>query len=124
MAHTAAESQLTALGFRVRHTRMGGGIVGASRTEVVAQTPLAGNALPAGSLIRLTHRVVPVGGPPGVQVSVPNVVGVRLDKALDRLRRVGLSIRTSGLGAFVRHQSIPAGTPVPRGTTVTIRLGF
>jgi beta-lactam-binding protein with PASTA domain len=118
----AARARLQRLGFRVHASRTGPAVLFGARTQVIAQSPLAGSPRVRGSLVRITWRYVGVGGGGVADVRVPRVVGQRVDRALDRLRREGFNVRMSGVGAHVRAQSPGGGSRARRGTTVTIRL--
>ncbi len=52
---------------------------------------------------------------------VPNVVGMGLRNAVYQLEKRGLRVKFSGRGT-VRKQSVPAGSPLVKGTTVNLQL--
>ena len=103
----------------VRSVRSGPIVVG--RTQIIAQSPLGGTLRARGSTVTITYRMRPSIG---VRVRVPNVVGKRMDRAVDALRRAGLSWSTINLGTRVKSQSPAAGTLVLPGSNVRLRLKF
>ncbi len=117
-----ARARLRALGFRVQSTRSGPHNP-FYKTRVVAQSPLATTMLVRGSTVRISYQYVPSGTVAG-RTTVPHVVGLRVDRAIERLRNARLNVRVNGVGSHVRSQSRPAGTVVPRGSTVTLHVRF
>ncbi len=113
----AARRRLEGLGFRVAATRNGPRLGGAAK--VIAQNPLGGTNRPRGSTVTLTYRHA---APAGQVVVVPNVVGMRIDKAISRLRSAGLGMGVKGFGKRVRSQSPAAGSTVAPGSQVKLTL--
>jgi beta-lactam-binding protein with PASTA domain len=117
----AGRTRLQNLGFVVRSVRSGPAVLGASRTEIIAQSPLGGTLKARGSTVTVTWRYKPAIG---VRVRVPNVTGMSVGLALSKLRGVGLSVSTTSLGTRVRSQLPAAGSMVLPGSTVKLRLKF
>jgi eukaryotic-like serine/threonine-protein kinase len=87
---------------------------------VISVRPAAGTVVDSGSAVTL---VVSKGPPP---VTVPNLIDMPRDKAIATLRKIGLQPKVVE-GAFsplnrVISQSPAAGTDIPKGSTVTIRI--
>lgn len=88
--------------------------------EVISVTPSAGTTVNAGSSVTL---LVSKGPPP---VEVPNLVDMRKKEAIAALSRLGLVAKVEE-GAVtplnrVLNQSPAAGTTVPKGSVVVIRI--
>ena len=87
---------------------------------VISAKPRAGAIVNSGSRVSL---VVSKGPPP---VVVPNLIDMNRDKAVSTLQSVGLQAKVVEGAATpldrVYSQDPPAGTKVPRGSTVTIRI--
>ena len=88
--------------------------------EVISVTPPAGTTINAGSTVTL---LVSKGPPP---VEVPNLVDMRKKDAIAALSRLGLVAKVEE-GAVtplnrVLNQSPAAGSTVPKGSTVVIRI--
>jgi beta-lactam-binding protein with PASTA domain/tRNA A-37 threonylcarbamoyl transferase component Bud32 len=84
--------------------------------KAIGTDPAAGQLAPRDSQV----TVIMSKGPE--MVTVPNLRGDTLDVATQQLQALGLQIDTSGylIGRTVRAQDPPAGTSVPKGTTVTL----
>ena len=87
---------------------------------VISIKPKAGNTVSSGSTVKL---VVSKGPPP---VEVPNLVDMPRKKAIAALEKIGLRPKVE-VGAVaplnrVISQSPAAGTQLPKGSTVTIRI--
>lgn len=87
---------------------------------VISVRPGEGTVVDSGSSVTL---VVSKGPPP---VTVPNLVDMPRDKAVATLRRLGLKARVlegdfSPLNRVI-SQSAAAGSEVPKGSTVTLRI--
>lgn len=114
----AARDTLTAAGLKVSVTeRFSERVVDG---VVISVRPKAGTIVDSGSRVEL---VVSKGPPP---VEVPNLVDLPRDRAVAALRQLGLKARVLE-GAVtpldrVLSQDPPAGTQVPKGSTVTIRI--
>nr|MDJ0521828.1 PASTA domain-containing protein [Planctomycetota bacterium] len=121
MTRDAGRSRLQSLGFNVRSVRSGPAIPGPTRTEIISQSPLGSTLKARGSTVTITWRY---RSAIGVRVRVPDVTGKSINRAMDTLRRAGFSVSTSGIGTRVRSQTPAAGTLVPRGSTVRLRLKF
>jgi serine/threonine-protein kinase len=88
--------------------------------RVINVKPKVGAVVPAGTSVEL---IVSKGPPP---VTVPNLIDMPRAKAVSTLRGLGLKARVDA-GSFTRlnrviDQSPGAGSQVPRGTTVTIKI--
>ena len=88
--------------------------------KIVSQSPKSGYFLGRGGTVKL---VVSKGPPP---VVVPNLIDMNRDKAIATLRGLGLKAKVVQ-GAVtplnrVYSQDPPAGSKVPQGSTVTIRI--
>ena len=88
--------------------------------DVIASRPKAGVEVPAGSRVQLN---VSKGPPP---VTVPNLVDMRRSQAIAALERLGLKAKVVR-GANTRldrviSQESPAGSKVPYGSVVVIRI--
>lgn len=88
--------------------------------RVISVKPKVGNVIAAGSAVEL---VVSKGPPP---VTVPNLIDMPRARAVATLEGLGLRARVDA-GSFTRlnrviDQSPAAGSKVPRGTRVTIRI--
>lgn len=87
---------------------------------VISVRPAAGTVVDSGSRVTL---VVSKGPPP---VTVPNLVDVPRDRAIATLRNLGLRVKVvegdfSPLNRVI-SQTPSAGSSVPKGSTVTIRI--
>jgi beta-lactam-binding protein with PASTA domain len=90
------------------------------KNTVMSIKPKAGNTVPSGSTVEV---VVSKGPPP---VTVPNLVDMPRQKAIAALERIGLRAKVE-VGTVaplnrVISQSPAAGTEIPKGSTVTIRI--
>ena len=90
------------------------------KLTVMTMQPQAGTTVASGSTVEL---VVSKGPPP---VPVPNLVDMPRKKAIKSLEKIGLRVRVE-VGTVaplnrVISQSPAAGTEIPRGSTVTIRI--
>lgn len=88
--------------------------------RVIGQSPAAGTTIPSGSTVEL---LVSKGPPP---VVVPNLIDLRRKAAVATLEDLGLQVKVEA-GEFtplnrVISQVPAAGTEVPKGSTVTIRI--
>jgi len=89
--------------------------------RVVSQIPAAGREVPGRSTVLLyTDDSMPAG-----QVSVPDLLGKTVEEATRALNDAGLYLQAKGTDSVlgrvvVTAQDIPPGTPVDRGTTVTV----
>ena len=90
---------------------------------VTGQIPSAGETVPGGSEI-----LVYLGQTPEEEtVAVPDFSGMHRQQASDAAGQLGLYILVAGNqeiapGVTAQSQSIPAGTKVPRGTTVQLQF--
>jgi penicillin-binding protein 1A len=88
---------------------------------VRAQSPSGGGSAPRGAIVTLE-----VAMPPPDSITVPNVVGLKQDDAIQTLNDAGLATRVAETPdngqpkGRVWQQSPPAGTRVRSGSTVTI----
>ena len=88
--------------------------------RVINVKPRPGTVVPAGTTVEL---IVSKGPPP---VTVPNLVDLPRARAVATLRGLGLKVKVDS-GSFTRlnrviDQSPVAGSEVPRGSTVTIKI--
>lgn len=88
--------------------------------SVISVRPAEGTVIDSGSTVNL---VVSKGPPP---VTVPNLVDMPRDKAVATLRNLGLKARVlegdfSPLNRVI-SQSAAAGSEVPKGSTITLRI--
>ncbi len=89
--------------------------------EVENQSPAAGDQIPQGGKVILYTN----GKKPSAENVVPNLSDLTLGAAKNELRAQGLNIRVNGnakSGSVVFHQEPAAGTVVPDGTVVTVKL--
>ncbi len=90
---------------------------------VTTQIPAAGESLPGGSQVLLYLGEAPETD----MVTVPDFAGMHRQQASEAAGQTGLYILVTGNDAVSHHvtavsQSIPAGTQVPRGTTVELKF--
>lgn len=114
----AVEVNLTSLGLQVARTNVFSETV--KKNTVMSIKPKAGNIVSSGSTVEV---VVSKGPPP---VIVPNLVDMPRQKAIAALKRIGLQARVE-VGTVaplnrVISQSPVAGTEIPKGSAVTIRI--
>ncbi|MET9549360.1 Stk1 family PASTA domain-containing Ser/Thr kinase [Streptomyces sp. NPDC006627] len=88
---------------------------------VAAQDPVADKPLAEGDTVTLTISK----GPP--MVEVPDVTGMSVDEAVDKLESKGFAVEKDRglLGLFgdtVKDQSVDAGDEAPKGSTITIEI--
>ena len=116
---------LQAAGFQVHQVPVGG--VGPG-TVVVDTDPNPGTLRPAGSTVRLEYKRTGAGpgGGIGVLVKVPQLKNRSRGQAKAMLQALGLKTHFVGpfLAPRVKNQSRPAGSKVPKGTTITLSMGF
>lgn len=90
---------------------------------VTGQIPANGASIPGGSEV-----VVYMGAEvPTDQVTVPNLDGLSMDQAKQKLSALGLYLKATGATEYGANlvaydQSIAAGTSVDRGTTIEVRF--
>ncbi|HEX5018339.1 MAG TPA: PASTA domain-containing protein [Actinomycetes bacterium] len=95
------------------------------RGTVVAQDPLAGTVVDAGSLVSV-WLAVPIVPPPVTLVTVPHVVESSLDRAVSMLGEAGLRTGTvdqrpsAASTGTVTFQSVEAGVQVAQGTAINL----
>ncbi|MBI4535429.1 MAG: PASTA domain-containing protein [Ignavibacteriae bacterium] len=106
-----AHSLLTSLGFEVEMKGAG--------TAVVKQSPGAGTKISRDEVVKLSSAVDRMAGPRGFTV-VPDVRGLTLRRAINRLTLAQLDFRIDGSG-IVSSQSLPVGEQVRIGTRLTLR---
>ncbi|MDB9920719.1 Stk1 family PASTA domain-containing Ser/Thr kinase [Actinomycetota bacterium] len=114
----AANASLSDLGLKVDRSKVFSETV--KNNTVISIKPKAGNTVSSGSTVKL---VVSKGPPP---VEVPNLVDMPRKKAIAALEGIGLRAKVE-VGAVaplnrVISQSPAAGTQLPKGSTVTIRI--
>jgi serine/threonine-protein kinase len=114
----AAKAALAGVGLKADVTQKFSETVGDG--VVISAKPKAGTIVDSGSRVGL---VVSKGPPP---VVVPNLVDMPRDKAVSTLQGIGLRPNVVE-GSFsplnrVISQDPPAGTKIPKGSTVTIRI--
>lgn len=88
--------------------------------RVINVKPKPGTVVPAGTSVEL---IVSKGPPP---VTVPNLIDMPRARAVAELRKVGLRVKVDA-GSFTRlnrviDQSPAAGSQVPKGSTVTVKI--
>jgi serine/threonine-protein kinase len=114
----AAKTSLSAAGLKVDVTQKYSESV--PRNTVMNVKPKAGTIVDSGSKVTL---VVSKGPPP---VPVPNLIDMNKDKAIATLRNLGLKAKVVQGAATplnrVYSQDPKAGTEIPKGSTVTIRV--
>ncbi|MDQ6874361.1 MAG: PASTA domain-containing protein [Actinomycetota bacterium] len=114
----AASRAITAVGLVSRLVNRPDGSVAAG--TVLTQSPAAGSSVRPGTTIILT-----IAGPPAT-VTVPNLVGMRLDAAEQALTRLGLfwiPARPGPASSLVTKQLPDPGTVVSAGAKVTLQVG-
>jgi serine/threonine-protein kinase len=115
---TSAKNQLGDAGLKVDSAQEYSESV--AKNVVISQKPKAGTVVDSGSRVSL---VVSKGPPP---VTVPNLIDAPKGKALAMLKKVGLNAKVVQGAATplkrVYSQDPAAGTSVPKGSTVTIRI--
>ncbi len=91
-----------------------------SKGDVISMSPKAGTVVSSGSQV----SIVTSKGPP--PVTVPNLIDSPKNKAINDLKRLGLKARVLEAEATpldrVYSQDPPAGTQIPKGSPVTIRI--
>jgi serine/threonine-protein kinase len=85
---------------------------------VVKQSAPPGSAFTNGEVI--TVQISP--GPP--MVSIPNVTGLRVPKAVDLLRSAGFVVQINQIGPFNAVFSYSPTGQAPKGSTITLTTGF
>jgi eukaryotic-like serine/threonine-protein kinase len=112
------ESQLTGLGLSIQRSNVFSESV--PKNTVISIKPKAGTTVNSGTSVDL---VVSKGPPP---VTVPNLVDMPRKKAIAQLQRLGLkaNVQVGEVAPLNRviSQSPAAGTEIPKGSTVTIRI--
>ena len=113
-----AESQLGELGLSIERSNVFSETV--SKNTVISIKPRPGTTVNSGTSVDL---VVSKGPPP---VTVPNLVDMPRKKAIAELERLGLkaNVQVGEVAPLNRviSQSPAAGTEIPKGSTVTIRI--
>ncbi len=114
----AAESQLKDLGLSIERSNIFSESV--PKNTVISIKPKEGTTVNSGTSVDL---VVSKGPPP---VTVPNLVDMPRKKAIAQLQRLGLkaNVQVGEVAPLNRviSQSPAAGTEIPKGSTVTIRI--
>ncbi len=91
-----------------------------AKGEVISMSPKAGTVVSSGSRV----SIVTSKGPP--PVTVPNLIDSPKSRAISDLKRLGLKARVLEAEATpldrVYSQDPPAGTQIPKGSAVTIRI--
>ena len=92
-----------------------------TETTVTGQIPAAGQSVPGGSQV-LLYFGMPAENDP---VKVPNFQGMTRQQATDAAGLLGLYILVAGnpdvrSTVVATNQSVPPGTQMPRGTTITL----
>ncbi len=85
------------------------------------QEPPAGTKVSRGSSV-MVYGTSRSGGNDGGSVVVPNVTGLSLDRAMQEIKQAGLvgNVSPQTKGDTVGNQDPPAGTRVPRGSSVMV----
>ncbi|HOK90235.1 MAG TPA: PASTA domain-containing protein, partial [Candidatus Hydrogenedentes bacterium] len=121
-AQAAAQAAIAAAGLTSSVTLACSDTVPAG--NVISQSPAGGSLVAPGSTVGL----VVSSGPCPVLVTVPDVVGVELDAALNALVAAGLLVETVEVcddnipAGEVINQDPAGGSSVPEGTTVTLTV--
>ena len=90
---------------------------------VTGQIPAPGQSVPGGSQV-----ILYMGEQPPVEtVKIPNFAGMNRQQAFDAAGKLGLYILVTGnnevsASVVVTGQNVPAGTEVPRGTTIELQF--
>lgn len=106
----SATNTLSSLGFKVETTGEG--------TIVLKQTPAPGTKIPKGETIRLATAGIATTVAGGYTI-VPDLKGLSLRRALNRLTIARLDVDVNGSGV-VASQSLKAGEQVKIGTRISI----
>ena len=121
MTTSAADAALSIEGLNA--TSVAGTSSSAAKGTVYEQAPTAGTQVPRGSVITVYYNAS------SPTVTTPSVMGLTEASASNRLRQAGLRLGSVGTKASstapqgtVLAQSVPATTPVARGTKVSITL--
>jgi beta-lactam-binding protein with PASTA domain len=94
-------------------------VTGAAGGLVVSQDPASGNAVDPDQPISVTLGVATTS--PSAVV-VPDLHGLRVARARELTRSVGLKLVASSAAGYVQSQKPPAGTSVDANTTVTVTV--
>ena len=78
-------------------------------------------AVALGKRLGITTKVERLRAPREISLGVPDVVGLDIREAVDRLETAGYNVSFSGAG-YVAHQSLPPGSSAPAGANVVLRL--
>jgi beta-lactam-binding protein with PASTA domain len=88
------------------------------------QGTVTGQQPPAGSLVRPGQTVtVTVSTGPAV-VNVPYVIGLTVEQATRQLRAAGFQVQVNTIGPFDKVFDYSPVTPSPRGSTISLDVGF
>ncbi|SHE55886.1 penicillin-binding transpeptidase domain-containing protein [Alkalibacter saccharofermentans] len=87
---------------------------------VVDQSPMPGNLIEKGTKVRFTASSL--GNEDREMVTVPNVMDMSINNAMDVLRRSGLAMDILGKGGFSVSQMPEAGELVEKGTGVVVEF--
>jgi len=93
--------------------------VQATNAASKAAPPLA-KLTPAQSTTRSTMTVVQL--PAGKPVSVPNLIGLDMRRAIEQSAIAGLEVQVTGTGR-VRQQLPPPGSSAPKGSKIVVQCG-
>ena len=107
---------------KLKNSNLSAKFIGSGET-VVSQLPAAGDSVPGGSQVLLYLD----GSPEETEVTVPDFSGMHRQQASDTALSLGLYMLVTGNSEVspqvtVTAQSIPAGTKVPVGTTITLEF--
>ena len=113
-----AEAQLTAAGLKAEY------IGSTDGTEVTGQVPSAGTVMPSGSTVMLYMGDIPLSD--YRMSTVPNVIGMTVEKANKALSKAGLNISITGAAtgseAKAVSQSVNSGLVVYRGSVIEVNF--
>lgn len=113
-----AEAQLTAAGLKAEY------IGSTDGTEVTGQVPSAGTVMPSGSTVMLYMGDIPLSD--YRMSTVPNVIGMTVEKANKALSEAGLNISITGAAtgseAKAVSQSVNSGLVVYRGSVIEVNF--
>jgi len=122
---SVATTQLSTVGLGVEVTYQEST---AAEDTVLEQDPPAGTEVDEGGVVLLTVAQLPAAQPtPRDRITVPDVVGIQVDKARSRLQARGFKVATNRVRSQekvgkVLAQNPNAGVQRPRGETVTLRV--
>ena len=106
---------VTAAKALAKRDSLGLSVIGSGKV-VDGQWPAASTEVTSGTTVYLSTAAVGGGA---MNVTMPNLVGAPMRTAGEILAALGLNMNPVGNG-FVGQQSVPPGTPIAKGSTVTL----